>query len=182
MASNEKEYKVVEPKFSGEPEIGRWLWALDDTRNETLREVERWTLEMLMWLPPDNVSSIWTILYHIADIEVDWLFVEVLEQSIPKVITDLFPYPTRDTQGHLTEVSSYDLDVHLARLTIVRSLLVEAFMKMDLADFRRVRTFEHYDVTPEWVIHHLIQHEAEHRGQLGSLRASAERHIASANA
>jgi uncharacterized damage-inducible protein DinB len=31
-----------------------------------------------------------------------------------------------------------------------------------------------YDVTPEWVVHHLMQHEAEHRGQIGELRVAAE--------
>ncbi|MGA7731021.1 MAG: hypothetical protein WCD37_07085 [Chloroflexia bacterium] len=24
----------------------------------------------------------------------------------------------------------------------------------------------HYDVTPEWVLHHLMQHEGEHRGHI----------------
>ena len=40
---------------------------------------------------------------------------------------------------------------------------------MDLTDFRRARALALYDVTPEWVLHHLCQHEAEHRSQLGRL-------------
>jgi uncharacterized damage-inducible protein DinB len=32
-----------------------------------------------------------------------------------------------------------------------------------------------YDVTPEWVLHHLMQHEAEHRSQIGAPRARAQR-------
>jgi uncharacterized damage-inducible protein DinB len=41
--------------------------------------------------------------------------------------------------------------------------------------FRRVRRLSDCDVTPEWVIHHLMQHEAEHRGEIAALRAEAER-------
>jgi uncharacterized damage-inducible protein DinB len=38
-----------------------------------------------------------------------------------------------------------------------------------------VRDFPDYRVTPEGVLHHLIQHETEHRGQLGLVRELAER-------
>ena len=36
-------------------------------------------------------------------------------------------------------------------------------------EFRRVRSFKDYQVTPEWVIHHLMQHEAEQRGEITSI-------------
>jgi hypothetical protein len=29
-------------------------------------------------------------------------------------------------------------------------------------------------MSPEYVLHHLLQHEAEHRSQIGALRAHAE--------
>jgi hypothetical protein len=31
-------------------------------------------------------------------------------------------------------------------------------------------TMPGYDVTPEWVLHPLLQHEAEHRGQISDMR------------
>jgi hypothetical protein len=33
-----------------------------------------------------------------------------------------------------------------------------------------------YEVTPEWVLHHLCQHEAEHRAEIAALRAGAEKY------
>jgi hypothetical protein len=48
--------------------------------------------------------------------------------------------------------------------------LLDAYRRMDLAEFRRVRSLEDYDVTPEYVLHHLMQHEAEHHSQIGALR------------
>jgi uncharacterized damage-inducible protein DinB len=133
---------------------------------------------MLDWRPPDNESSIGTILYHIADIEADWLYVEVLEQPLPPAVAALFPYATRDEQGHLTQVQGISWDEHLKRLETVRGLLLGVFQQMDLSEFRRVRSLPYYDVTPEWVLHHLMQHEAEHRSQLGALRARAASHLA----
>jgi hypothetical protein len=37
-------------------------------------------------------------------------------------------------------------------------------------DFHRARTLERYDVAPDWVVHHLLQHEAEHRSHIAWLR------------
>jgi uncharacterized damage-inducible protein DinB len=169
---------VVELDLSAEPAIGPWLWAIQDSRQRTLEELEQVSPAMLDWLPPDHGSSIGTVLYHLADIEADWLYAEVLEQSFPPAVAALFPYPTRDAQGQLTQISGFSLAEHLARLATVRGLLLDVFQQMDLADFRRVRTLPYYDVTPEWVLHHLMQHEAEHRSQIGALRASAARHLA----
>ena len=63
---------------------------------------------------------------------------------------------------------------------IVRGLVLEAYQSMELGEFRRIRSFPYYDVTAEYVLHHLMQHEAEHRSQLGALRMRAERALAAA--
>ena len=174
MNSRKKDNLIVDAHLSEEPEIGRWLWALQDTRQRTMRELSRLSPAMLDWLPGGNESSIGTVLYHIADIEADWLYVEVLEKPFPPEVAALFPYSTRDEQGHLTQVQGIRLEQHLERLEIVRGLLLNAYQQMDLAEFRRARSLANYDVTPEWVLHHLMQHEAEHRSQIGALRARAE--------
>jgi len=178
MDSQQKEYLIVDAHMSKEPEIGRWLWALQETRQRTMRGLSGLSPALVDWLPGDNESSIGTVLYHIADIEADWLYVEVLEQSIPPEVTALFPSATRDAQGHLTQVPGFSLEQHLSRLETVRSLVLDVYQQMELPEFRRARSLVNYDVTPEWVLHHLMQHEAEHRGQIGALRARAERTLA----
>jgi uncharacterized damage-inducible protein DinB len=166
---------IVGIEASKNQEIGRWLWALQDSRARTLRELEGLSPAALDWLPPDGESSIGSVLYHIADIEADWLYVEVLERDDPPEVKKLLPYPTRDEQGRLFEVQGLRLEQHLERLAAVRRLLLSVFEAMDLADFRRPRALESYDVTPEWVLHHLMQHEAEHRSQVGALKILAGR-------
>jgi len=169
---------VVDTHLSQEPAIGQWLWALQDSRQRTMEELDNVSPAMIDWLPPDNESSIGTVLYHMTDIEADWLYVEVLEQPLPSAVAALFPYATRDAQGRLTQVQGISRADHLKRLETVRNLLLAVFQPMTLAEFRRVRSLPHYDVTPEWVLHHLIQHEAEHRSQIGALRIRAKRTLA----
>lgn len=169
------EQKIVIALDGYEPEIGRMLWMLEDTRQRTLAFLEGVTGATLEWTPFPNGNSIAALLYHLAAIEADWLYTEVLEQpDFPPQIVALFPEDVRDEHEHLTPPQETRLDVHLDRLAAVRQLLLAGFAGMTLGDFRRARTLPGYDVTPEWVLHHLMQHEAEHRGQIGMLREMAE--------
>ncbi|MDP4097976.1 DinB family protein [Paenibacillus sp. P96] len=151
-----------------EPEIGRWLWCLGDVR--------RTILEKLNGLEPDLLDqkvegkhSIGSLLYHIALIEADWLYVEVLETDFEPEIRSLFPQDDRSEDGALVHVAGQTLEQHLHRLQAVRDRLLFHFKGMDLTDWRTPRQLEAYDVTPEWVIYHLVEHEAHHRGQIFEL-------------
>ena len=169
---------IVTDQLSHEPEIGGWLWALEDTRRRTLTMLAGISAAVVDWFPPNmrenGENSIGTLLYHIALVEADWLYCEVLETEFPPAIVALFPHDIRDDQEHLTLIQGVDLADHLARLAVVRDHLLQIFQPMTLDDFCRVRHLPTYDVTPHWVLHHLIQHEAEHRGQMATLRSRAE--------
>jgi uncharacterized damage-inducible protein DinB len=156
------------------PEIGRLLWQLEVTRERTKERLEGLDQRVLDYqLPPDN--SIGTLLYHLADIEASWLYEEVVQPEVlPAEVAELICIETRDEAGRLTVVNGRSLDEHLHVLDRIRHYLLEHFRQMDLADFRRLRHLEHYSCTPEWVLHHLIQHEAEHRGQIMTIRTQAE--------
>jgi uncharacterized damage-inducible protein DinB len=45
---------------------------------------------------------------------------------------------------------------------------------MSVEEFRRYRKLEDYEGSPEWVIRHLMQHEAKHRGQIREIRILAD--------
>ena len=72
-------------------------------------------------------------------------------------------------------MSGLSFEQHIDRLDAVRAIFLIALRGMTVDEFRRVRRLSDYDVTPEWVIRHLMQHEAEHRGEIAALRAEAER-------
>ena len=164
---------IVEPAPGEDAGIGRWLWAVEDARRRTGEELEHLTPPVIDWRPPEEEVSIGSVLYHMAVIEADWLYVEVLEEPFPEAVTALFPYGVRDEAGRLVLAEGESLEAHLGRLAAVRSRLLAAYRGMDPDEFRRARALPEYDVTPEWVLHHLMQHEAEHRSQIGRLRMRA---------
>ena len=176
MHQPERRRNVMELEADCAPGIAPWLWAMEDGRRRTLARLEGISQPELDWTPPAGQNAIGTLLYHIAAIEMDWLFTEVLEQpDFPPDIEVLFPLDVRDASGRLSPCPDVALADHLARLDDVRARLLATFRTMSAAEFRRVRHLRDYDVTPEWVLHHLLQHEAEHRGEIMLVRALAAR-------
>jgi uncharacterized damage-inducible protein DinB len=149
-----------------EPEIGAALWRLEDARRRTLRLISDMP-DGYVDLQTDG-NSIGSILYHMALIEADWLYTDILGEPHPAELTSLFPADDRDEAGVLTFVRGQTLAQHLERLSWVRQTLLEELRGMTAEDFHRPRSLESYDVSPAWVLHHLAQHEAEHRSELGS--------------
>ncbi len=175
MTDEPKERLIIEPLPDYEPEIGLLLGMLEESRDRTKERLAGLTDDEIAWTPGPGLNSIGTILYHLALIEADWLYAEALEQAFPPEAMALFPDDARDDAGRLTVTRGASLQEDIERLDAVRAMLLAAFRGMTLAEFRRVRVLPEYDVTPEYVLHHLMQHEAEHRGEIGMLRALAAR-------
>jgi uncharacterized damage-inducible protein DinB len=170
----EIDHLILPPVHATDPEIARWLGAMQEARERTLRDLEGLPPSVMEFrsLPTDNTIS--TLLYHIPAIEIDWLQTDVLgDTKLPDDLWARFPHDVRDDDGRLTDITGVPLDEHLERFTAVRAALMEVFSAMSLDDFRRARTLPEYTVTPEWVLHHLMQHEAEHRAEIRALRAGA---------
>ena len=176
MTIKESDQLLITPLTGYDPLIGRWLWLLDDSRRRTVEVLTGMAESTLEWRPDDEANTIGTLLYHIVAIELDWLYVEILEQpDYSAKVTTLLPYDVREPSGRLMPVYGESLDSHLARLAVSRQLLLDELRPLTAAELYRVRRFDPYDVTPEWVLYHLVEHETGHRGEIGELRRQAER-------
>ena len=170
MADSAREVLTLEPD-ADDPEVGRWLAALADARRDTIRELATVTAPMVDWQPPFLLESIGTLLYHVALIEASWLWDEILAgEEPPAWLDDVLPAHDRDATGRLTRVEGEPLERHVERLERIRQDLVERLRPMSNADFHTVRQLAPYDVAPDWVLHHLLQHEAEHRSHIAMVR------------
>ena len=170
MADSAREVLELEPD-ADDPEVGRWLAALQDGRRDTIRELESVTAPMVDWQPPLLLESIGTLLYHVALIEASWLWDEILAgEEPPAWLDDALPERDRDAAGRLTRVEGESLERHLERLERIRHDLVDRLRPMSNADFHALRHLAPYDVAPDWVLHHLLQHEAEHRSHIAMVR------------
>lgn len=169
MIKDFEQFREVKPLNGFQPDVGRLVWIIEAARfrlYEVLEELEKLNTAVLDWQPEYGGNSIGTLLYHIAAIEIDWLYCEVLEKPFPPDVVAMLPYPVRDGDGRLTAVTGESLAQHQQRLDQCRQHLHTTYQNISVEAFRTLHHFEHYDVTPEWVLHHLIQHETEHRGQI----------------
>jgi uncharacterized damage-inducible protein DinB len=165
---------VAEPLAGYAPSWAMALWQMQDTRMRTLRWLSKIDPARLDWSPAgETVNTVGSLLYHIALIETDWLYAEILEAPYPQELMDWFPVDVRDADGRLSVVSGEPLERHLARLSAVRNAMLDALRDRPEDDFHRPRTLPQYVVTPAWVLQHLCQHEAEHRGEMMTLLARA---------
>lgn len=151
-----------------EAEIGRWIWCLEDVRSQLIAKlsgISQYQLDRKL----EGRQSIGTLLYHIAFVEAGWLFGEVIgtEEWDPE-ISALFPVEGW-TNGKLTHFEGESIQDHFSRLEKVREVFLSIFKAMTKEDWREARILEDYDVTPEWVVYHLIEHESHHRGQIFQL-------------
>ncbi len=162
---------VLEDHPGADPAVAPWLAALADSRRRTLDALRGLPDGAVDATPSGQQNSIGTLLYHVAAIEADWLFEDILgpEAGIAWP-SDLFPFDVREESGRLTPVVGLALDQHLDRLRTVRGLLDEQLRPMTTKEFERGRARPDYDVSPAWVVHHLLQHEAEHRAEMSAAR------------
>lgn len=177
-----KRYEVA-PLPGYDPVIGGWLWAMQQTRKRTLSLIENLDENLLDWEGPgERENSIGTLLYHIAEAEMGWLWWELKGHSgMPPEVERDFPFEPVDPEtGWLTRVQGVPLSEHFRRLETSREVFLTEVKSLSLSDWRTPRLDpEHgaYEATPEWMLFHLIAHEAEHNEQISSLksRASAAR-------
>ena len=170
---SQRDNLILAPLSGYANDVGVWLSVLQDARQRTMRVLEEIEPHWLDFVPEDGGESIGTILYHLAAIEVDWLYEDVLQAPFPPEIEALLPYDVRDDSGKLTPVSD-TMQNHMDRLSSVRKNLLDKFLGMTSAEFENPRNLPHYDVSPVYVIHHLMQHEAEHRSQINWIGMKAK--------
>ena len=166
---------AISPVDAAVPEIGRWLGALEEVRRKTIETVADCEQACLDWCGPDGSENpIGALLYHVGLVEMSWLYLDLLRTELPPDVKALFPWPSRDEAKRLTRVPGRSAAQRLETLATSRKILLEVLGGIDAAEWRRLRTpidGLDYETNPEWVVFHLIEHEAGHTAQMASLKA-----------
>src|SRR5262245_38551397 len=116
MTETVKQTLIVQQLPDSDPIIGVALWGLEDARRRTRQALRGMNPSALDWQLKGGGHSVGTLLYHIAAIEIDWLYSDVLGQDMPENFGQLFPHDVRDAAGKLTIVKGESLDSLWSRL------------------------------------------------------------------
>lgn len=160
----------LDPVPGYEPLVGRFLAMMEDTRRRLWRDLEGFDSGDLDRTPAGSPNSVGTLLYHIAAIELDWLYADLLGGEFPEGTAEWFPVDVREENGRLSPVAE-PLERHQARLEWVRECVRRELHRFTDADMDRTFVSGADGNGGSWILHHLMQHEAEHRGQIGEIRA-----------
>lgn len=160
----------AEPLEGCDPVVGLALWVLQDSRRRTLGELEELREEWLDLAPPMGHNTLRSILYHMGSTEVHWLYT-VLQQEPPANMKALFPDEDRDEAGNLASLTGESLAAYLEKMALARQHFIDVYKTMSVEEFRKLRPITHWTgeihhITPERVLYHLVNHDAEHRGEL----------------
>jgi uncharacterized damage-inducible protein DinB len=159
---------LCDPVPGYSPRVGRYVAQLGEIRQDLLRQTANLTPAQLSWYPNDRVESIGTQLLHVAAIEWSWIF------------EDIFGRPDEEYDGWeealpirvgLPQVRDKPPAYFTDRLARVREEALTALRGLSDDDLSRLVPKTPAEpvaekFTIDWVLFHLVDHEAHHAGQV----------------
>lgn len=155
------------------PGIGRYLAMLDDVSTRVRKYVDGLTIDQIDWYPNSRCESIGTILFHIAAVERSWIG------------EDIFRKPMSEDEWKeafalridIPQVNGKELQFYLDVLQRTREETKESLKALTDADLsREVTPLDAEDgnsdkrFTIEWILYHIVEHEAHHKGQIALMK------------
>ena len=176
---------TCDPVAGYSPQVGRYVAQLNEVRADLLHELNGLSVEQIDWHPDEQTESIGTLLLHLDAVEWSWI-----HQDIFGATDDAYPGSWDEAMPirvGVPQVQGRPLEAYLEQPATGRARTLEVlrgFTDADLA--RRVgegeppRGMEPRSVlyTIDWIIWHIIEHEAMHVGQVGLLRRLAHQRAA----
>lgn len=164
----------VLPEVEFSEQVGRYVAMLEDVRRRVKQYVNGLTPEQLSWTPNPRVESIGTVLLHIAAVEVSWIQEDICRKPMSEAEWGI-AFPIR---LGISQVSGEPLAYYLEKLDRTRAETREILRGLTDADLQRVVSpLEPGDpnappttYTIEWILYHLVEHEAHHKGQIAVMK------------
>lgn len=153
-------------------EVGLLFSMLEDTRRNFKENVKDLTPEELTRVPDGLVNSVGTLLLHVAAAELWWIQEVLKGEKVPADIArqvglDIDRGP--DFSGHLKQAEPRDVGYFFEKLDYARGITRELCLDLKSADLDTIKIGERegrrFEVPVRWILYHVFEHEARHRGQ-----------------
>ena len=152
-------------------QISLFKWMLEDIRKETLAGVGHLSKEQLFAVPVEGEASIGSYLMHLAECDLYWLEVLSGIQQPDELKTKCYYNKWFDSGEECDppkselEVNEY-LDVNTsARKNFLNYVSTLSDSDLEEIIIQKGRTKD-YEISKKWIIYHILEHEAHHRGQI----------------
>ena len=158
-------------------QIGRYVAQMNELLHDLKREVEILTIEQLDWHPDEQTESIATQLLHLDGVEWSWIHEDIFgasDKEYPGEWSEAMPI-----RAGVPQVQGRPSAWYMQKLDATREKTLEVLRGFTDADLSRL--VGEADLGPDvekrsrlftidWIIWHIIQHEAAHIGQIELLR------------
>lgn len=144
---------------------------LERTRRSLRRRVEDLSKDVLDFSPePKKVETIGTLLLHIAAVEWGWIFEDIAGKEM-EYEKWKYGFPLRE---NINQIKGEDVEFYLSKLEEVRQDVFNFLKTLSDKDLDSIIEVDSEKVSIEWILFHLIEHEAMHIGQISVLNRLAK--------
>ena len=175
-----KENKIIHLKKSNSlsPRVATWYAQFEEVRKNLLKQIEDLDDAGLDFTPDERkIETIGTLLLHIAAIEWSWIFEDIDHKEMDKERIEKehwnYAFALR-SWANLPQLTGKGKQFFIERLTDVRQEVYQRISEMKDEDLDRIVTGEDpddgYTYTIEWILYHIIEHEALHLGQVNMVK------------
>lgn len=154
-------------------EIGFYLSGMEEVREQLREAVERLSEDQIAHPAIPGAHSIGALVLHIGEAEWYWTQCVVSGDKVTDQIRSA-PYWDVLKDPESFSAKGYSAEFCLNEIGKLRELSRATLASFNDADLERIFSIERGGETHErslrWILHHLIDHEAQHKGQILMLK------------
>ncbi len=167
MDGEEKEVISLQKTEDLEPRLAQMYGMLQKVREKLLERIEGLTQKELDFTPnEESIETIGTLLLHVAGVEWSWIFEDIDHLGMDY---EKWKHAFALREG-IPQIKGMKVKFYTDRLSEVREEVLERISEFSDSELDHLIELDQAAVSIEWILFHIIEHEAMHIGQISMLK------------
>ncbi len=167
MDGDEKRIIVLNRLDDLSPRVSLLLSMMEKVRGRLLKQIDDISSDEIDYSPDDeSVETIGTLMLHIAAVEWSWIFEDIDGREMDHEEWK-HAFALRE---EIPQLKGQKLQFYLDKLESVRNEVFKRLSEFNDSELHRRVDIGKAMVSIEWILFHLIEHEAMHIGQISILK------------